>query len=390
VLALLVNHALRQLAIDNLETILLSAGISFPQSSKAEWQAARDGGSLPSFQMLGLDSLGLNELSISLELVSGIELTTSEIFAMDSLEDLVSVLIEKNQSAEATSDDPAPNPQMSLRNRLDSFLHSFFRELAGALTAEEIGKVSLLPLARLKGFSQISTVADNLRDFGTGKVLWSRRHLKSDALIYTAKQKLPGSIPIVFFGGVFRRPGMPASYFLKGVEGFTDTVILLRTKTGDGFRSGIRGLGSDLPKSLYSLASLLRKTLILDGSYVPPLIIGMSAGGIPALIFSSYTSAQGVLLVGPQSTNDSRWSQSIDLLNALKSRKGEESCHVRICYGENSQDSLKIPSWTSDIANCSVFQIPNSPHAALFPLFSRGELGEVLRSTAEAGRLGPR
>lgn len=382
------DQALRQLAIDNLETILLSAGISFPQSSKSEWQAARDGGSLPSFQMLGLDSLGLNELSISLELVSGIELTTSEIFAMDSLEDLVSILIEKNQSADVTSYESGPNARMSMRNRLDSFLHSFFRELAGRLTAEEIRKVSLLPLGKLKGFSQISTVADNLREFGTGKVLWNRRHLKSDALIYTAKQKLPGSIPIVFFGGVFRRPGMPASYFLKGVERFTDTVVLLQTRPGDGFRGGIRGLGPDLPKSFYSLGSLLRRTLVLDGSYVPPLIMGMSAGGLPALIFSSYVEAQGILLVGPQSTKDPRWHQSPDLQAALKMRKVGGSCHVRICYGENSQDNLKIPSWTSDILNCSIFVIPNAPHAALFPIFSRGELEEVLRSTAEAGRLG--
>ena len=381
-----INQSLRALAIDKLETVLLSDGISFPRSNNGEWLAARKGAALPSFERLELDSLGLNELSISLELLTGIELTTSEIFEMGSLEDLVSVLTERNLGSDASLSSSQPTRGMGLRNTLNEYSHSLFRELAGSHTAESLKKISLLPLGGLRGFSQISEVVDKLEGEGLGEVSWRRRHLASDALLYKAKQRLSGSYPLVVFGGGFRRPGMPMSFFLKGIERLTDTVVFLRTQTGDGFRSGIRGLGPDLKQSFHRLRSLTYKILSPEGSFVPPLILGNSAGGLPALIFSAYVPNQGVVLVGPNSTDDPRWSQSPDLHEVLEMRKIEKSSLVTIWYGENSKDYLKIPSWTSEIANCSIVSIPQADHAAVHALYLRAELDEMLRASIKSSR----
>lgn len=377
------KHTLRIRALDELRTVLLSAGISFPTASPDRWEAAYDGFPLPSLEELALDSLGMNELSISLELVSGIELTTADLFLLKSLEDFLVLIMQKFEKVQDDKVKSAKTYPNGFVKRVLSSLRFTFLDIASTWTHRELLRINLFPLRLVPFAGEILKIGKQISSWGKSSVSWSRKKIATDAVLYRAAPSLAGSIPIVVFTGALRRPGMPAVYFLRGIENLTDTVVLVQSKMNDAFRSGIRGFGSDMPESFRKLAGRLHDLLLKGGQLQRPLLLGTSGGGLPALIFSTYLDSRGILLIGPNSTRDPRWASSQSLAMALETRRLGKSAKVTIAYGEDSNDGTRVADWQQDIAGCSIRSITKAGHGALYPIYTRGGLEEFLRQSIE-------
>jgi pimeloyl-ACP methyl ester carboxylesterase len=177
---------------------------------------------------------------------------------------------------------------------------------------------------------------------------------------------------------------MPMALFLTAVTGISDSVILVRTKKNDAFRSGIAGVGKGMEHSFSALADTVRRRLDLSDADDAPLVIGTSGGGLPALIFSDYLSCKRVVMVGPNSTDDRRWEGSTPLAAVLdRHQTAQNQAHVVVCYGAESRDASKVGAWRRDLPAAQLLAVPGAGHNALFTLCRRNELAEQLRTWTE-------
>jgi hypothetical protein len=172
---------------------------------------------------------------------------------------------------------------------------------------------------------------------------------------------------------------MPMAYFLASIEGLSNFVIFIRPPMGGGYRNGILGLGSSLETAYPSLFAIVSSRLRKNPSSQLPIVMGMSAGGLPALMFSDFVKTRRVLLFGPNATDDPRWSSSQQLRDTLDRRaNGTPSDNVSIFFGDNGKDPVKVPSWTRDIPGATITSFPGLTHIVLFDLFENHCLREHL------------
>jgi hypothetical protein len=387
-----------------IKPILLSAGINFPVSSPERWDAfVRGAESLP-LSTFELDSLSLNELSIALEIRGGVSVSPAALAAIHSVEELA----ERFAPPTVTSARPgrATNGvkkiikrlvleklNLGIKDLIGTATPSEFLEFAAASTAHNSGRwtrfrllrVALGYLKKLPGLvgipGSINNVARKIdRLLGDReRIAWSRKRRGQDVLVYRSDRPSSSASCLIVFGSNGRRPMMPMGLLLAALGDFSDTVIFLRTALNDGFRSGISGLGTDLETAFANLGTLIDTTVPEERRVaLRPVVLGISGGGIPALVFSEFYPVCRVVMVGPNSTRDVRWSANHNLQRVLQSRRLAASdgteVPVTVVYGEMGNDAHKVPDWKSDIAAATVIGIPGAMHNALLPLAEDGTL----------------
>jgi hypothetical protein len=389
--------------------ILLSAGINFPVSSPERWDAFVRGTEPLPFSAFELDSLSLNELSIALEIRCGVKLSPAALAAMHSVEELAE-LIAPPTGASARPEQGTNVDKKSVKRLVLDKLYLDIRDLIGTATPSEFLDLSAAGAARnssrwtqfglLRVALGILTKWPNLvrqatpiekiarlihRTLGDGeRIAWSRKHRAKDVLIYRSDKPSTLASCLIVFGGNERRPMMPMGLFLAALGDLTDTVIFLRTEINEGFRSGISGLGIDLETAFANLGTVIDTTVPEERrAALPPVVLGTSGGGIPALVFSGFYPVRSVVIVGPNSTRDVRWSANPQLERVLESRRRVASdgneVPVTVVYGELGNDAHKVSDWKSDIAGAALIEIPGAEHNALLPLVEEGTLLSNLR-----------
>ncbi len=384
--------------------VLLSAGINFPVSSPERWDAFVRGAEPLLFSAFELDSLSLNELSIALEIRCGVKLSPAALAAMRSVEELAE-LIAPPTGASAQPEQGSNVDKKSIRRLVLYKLYLDIKDLIGSATPSEFLELSAAGAARNSGrwtqfgllrvalsvlkkwpnlvrqatpIEKIARMID--RTLGDSeRIAWSRKHRAKDVLVYRRDKPSTLASCLIVFGGNARRPMMPMGLFLAALGDLTDTVIFLRTEVNDGFRSGISGLGTDLETAFANLATVIDTTVPEELRVaLPPVVLGTSGGGIAALVFSGFYPARSVVIVGPNSTRDVRWSANPQLERVLESRRRAASegggVKVTVVYGEMGNDAHKVPDWKSDIAGAVVIEIPGAKHNALLPLAEEGTL----------------
>ena len=392
-----------------MKPILLSAGINFPVSNPERWGAFVRGAEALPLSTFELDSLSLNELSIALEIRCGVNVSPAALAAIRSVEELA------ERIAPPTTASTRPEHQKNwwrksadrlvwdklyfvIQDAIGTATPSEFLELTAAGAARDSGRWTQFGLRRLAlrylkkwpnlvrqptPIEKIGRMVD--RSLGNSdRIAWSRKHRGKDVLVYTSARSATSASSLIVFGGNARRPMMPMGLFLAALGDFTDTVFFLRTKRNDGFRSGISGLGNSLDSAFANLGMLINTTVSEERrEALPPVVLGISGGGIAALIFSEFFPARSVVIVGPNSTRDARWSANHQLERVLQSRRRAASVGgavpVTVVYGELGSDAHKVPDWKSDIAGAEVTQVPGAKHNALLPLADDGTLLSHLR-----------
>lgn len=379
-----------------LEEVLLTAGVTYPLASPERWAEFLRGEFDLDLDDLELDSLSLNELSVSLELRAGLRLTPAELAEFTTLSDisdrldlppLRGVAMQHDESPETPAESAAPGrAALTFRGHrtVGEFAREVIRDIIASSTPRRLVAVARSPLGGLPRFNDARKFAAMLPTVGGAHAGWSRRSLAADVLLFRSDERVPGATPIVIFGGNARRPMMPMALFLTAVAGISDTVVLVRTRKNDAFRSGITGVGKGMERSFTTLAGILKRRLDLTHPDRTPLIIGTSGGGLPALIFSEDLECRRVVMVGPNATDDPRWEGSPALVRVLDRQQNSATRpHVVVCYETEGRDVSKVSAWRRDLPAAQLLAVPGAGHNALFALYKRNELADQLRSWTE-------
>ena len=300
---------------------------------------------------------------------------------MKTLEEIIERL-EWNPRKRPGKSGATPNalPLTRLGQRLRQQFWGFLRDVPGSGTPRCLSQINRITMVHgVKFLDEIPRIMDSISGFGTNVNMWSRRKLSRDVLLYKKTAHSKEGPPLIVFGGGARRPMMPMAIFLASIEGLSNFVIFVRPRMGGGYRDGIQGLGPRLESAYPSLFSIVSSQLRKKSSSELPIVMGMSAGGLPALMFSGFIEARRVLLFGPNATDDPRWSSSHQLRETLDRRERGESAHdVTICFGADCEDAAKVPSWTRDIPGATIIPFPGLNHNVLYGLFERHSLRKHL------------
>jgi acyl carrier protein len=364
-----------------LEVILLASGITFPHTHAEEWANFISGKSELSLPELNLDSLSLNELAVNIEIRARVAISPQELSEMKTLDDIIERLESNTRKSPAKSGaTPDAWPLTRVGQRLRQKFWGFIRDIPGTGTPKQVSQINRITMVHgVKFLDEIPRIMDSISELGAAVNLWSRRKLSRDVLLYTkagASKELP---PLIIFGGAMRRPMMPMAIFLASIEGLSNFVIFVRPRVGGGYRNGILGLGPSLESAFPSLFAIVFSQLRKKSSSELPILMGMSAGGLPALMFSDFIEARRVLLFGPNATDDPRWSGSQQLRDTLSRRaSGVDSHNVSIFFGTDGKDPVKVPAWTRDIPGATITSFPGLTHNVLYDLFKNHSLREHL------------
>lgn len=322
-----------------------------------------------------------------LELRFDIRLSTAQIFEYESLGQLITLFVEDELGGM-----PLEPGRSSSRKRISwrSLVVGLYRLLpssdwlsdrAGSATAQEIEAMDRSWVFRHLPFSQeVGITSKRLQNSFISKHAWTKEHIAEDALIFKCQETLEASPLVILFGGNRRRPMMPISLFLGSLSGIADTVILLRSETNEGFRTGIKGLGADLDSAFNNLAKTTQELLQKRSESGQVLIVGTSGGGLPAFIFASLLQPSRVVMVGPNSSRDPRWGNNASLKAALDLNNRGSMGPVTICWGlQSQQDTKAIQELQQDILDPQLFPVEGAGHNPLWLFLERGELNQRIR-----------
>jgi hypothetical protein len=190
---------------------------------------------------------------------------------------------------------------------------------------------------------------------------------------------------LICFSGNAHRVMMPWPVFLQHIDVKRADVVYLRTVKNRGYRSGIRGLADDLAESIDAL-----ERLVECRTYRKVSVMGTSGGGLPAILAALRLGADAVLAAGPNSPADERWTELSDGRGGAELFRRFAGAQVRLpdihlvygAFAKKDKESARA------IASCvpvkSVTKVPETGHAALFPLVERGKFRKLLRRTVLA------
>jgi hypothetical protein len=397
----------------DLGLVFLGAGINYPVSNADRWNAFVCGAESLAFSDLELDSLSFNELSVALEVRAGVDIPPGNLAVLDFVDELFDLIaLSKAQGQEKITAKVSRisefkgrilrSVRFAIEDALATATPQEFLELSGAKERHFHSRRSRYSLLRIglglvRRMPRFSSHHDQIQrhhqifersGLTDQSSEWSREKKATDVLLYRKRGNANMSC-LVVFGGNARRPMMPVSLFLSALGDFADTVYLVRTQRNHGFRSGISGLGEEIKTAFPNLVSMISDTLASSrGQPVkPPVVLGTSGGGLPALIFSTLLPVHRVVLVGPNSTRDPRWSHNNDLKGALESRRllanEGRAVPLTIVFGADGQDPRKVPDWRCDIPAADLVEVPGAGHNALLPLVEDGSFRTFLNSWAK-------
>ena len=209
-----------------------------------------------------------------------------------------------------------------------------------------------------------------------------RRRLDKGLSLFECRSDRSQKTLLIGFSGDAERLMMPTTVFLQHLDARTTDFVLLRTVKRLGYRSGVRGVASDLEASAAALESLLDSR-----AYGRVATIGTSTGGLPAILVGLRMGVDATLSIGPNNPNDVRWTQftkdrGITELFRYFAGANTRLPDVHLVHGaDRPKDVAAVQAITSRIQVRSIRSVPDASHNALYPLVERGQLRDLLRST---------
>ncbi len=210
------------------------------------------------------------------------------------------------------------------------------------------------------------------------------RHEMFNTLTLFTDGRNPGpKTLIVCFTGNGSRPMMPVSAFMQALDARSVDLAILRDIPFRSFRQGMSGIGDSFAAILEALPKLLKFE-----NYAQVAVIGISAGGMPALLFGLVHAVKAALVVGIV-PNDPMWhSAERPGLELVKSAYRPANVpKVTLAYGAQSPADIVQSAAVADIVPATLVQVSDPAaavgHNALFPLLEQGRLRAFLAGALE-------
>jgi len=125
---------------------------------------------------------------------------------------------------------------------------------------------------------------------------WRRVNLNDHTILYQSSKGMISKKLIIGFAGNAMRLMGPTNIILGAIDEFDFDLMLIRDPDRNHYQKGVSGLASSVNELALSL-----KDLAVQSGYNRYVILGTSAGGLPAIRTGQIIKAEHVLAVGPDS-----------------------------------------------------------------------------------------
>ena len=197
--------------------------------------------------------------------------------------------------------------------------------------------------------------------------VWSRRAISPGVLHYSRTDAKNDCLAISFTGKR-RRMMVALADYLQALNSSATDVLLVRTSKNKAYRDGIPGFGDSLWGSLERLSSFVRSL-----GYQRIVLVGASAGGVPAIVTGLHLNAGRIIVLGP----GREFPSQLDSLRAGKAPSPTVSANtesrVTVLVGENApqRDHEAAAFWREKIG-AEVQVVPQARHSPMDQLIRAG------------------
>lgn len=178
---------------------------------------------------------------------------------------------------------------------------------------------------------------------------------------------------LVAFTGGSQLMMMPIPVFLQQFDAKSVDILMVRYPKPLGYQQGLTGIGDNIDSTLTQLRNFFPQQ-----SYQRYMTIGVSGGGVPALLMALKHGFEHCLAIGLNAPDDPRWSavlpNSVGELAKSYAQQLSKLPKISLVYGAelstDKQATLKWSHWLS----CKIIAVPTANHVAISPLLDNGKL----------------
>lgn len=174
---------------------------------------------------------------------------------------------------------------------------------------------------------------------------------------------------LLVFCGSGHVPMMPSCSFLQTLDASRIDVVFVKDYKRAGFRAGIEGVGPTMESVWAALPANLGYS-----SYRDVLCMGVSGGGMMAMLTALKLNLARAIAVGPNSPDEERWNfdgrSGRD--RVLAARGGNPSCQIQVLFGSHAPLDRKAGEVLKEIASAELIEVSlpgiEVTHNALFAM----------------------
>ncbi|WP_423067605.1 hypothetical protein [Devosia sp. CN2-171] len=207
-----------------------------------------------------------------------------------------------------------------------------------------------------------------------------RRDLRKSMTFYTDGGQANGKTLVVAFPGANNRLMMPVATLLQALDASKVDIVLIRDPTHSAYLKGLEDFADSRDGLFDALPSYLN-----FAAYARVSSLGVSAGGLPALLLASRLGLTAVLACGADSPLDPRLHEKGGAAAAAALRSAAESnhrSHVAIVFGAQHPEDREAATEIGGILGVEPLEISNAAHDVrhnvLVPLAEEGRLSSFL------------
>lgn len=189
---------------------------------------------------------------------------------------------------------------------------------------------------------------------------------------------------VVCFTGAAQRMMTPLPVFLQHLDAARVDVVLIRYPLAKGYRNGLEGVADSFEGTVTAFENILPAS-----QYARQVAIGVSGGGIPALLTSLRLGFDAALSFSGGHPNDRRWNEALGyngehLIRKFRQQAGK-LLSLFLVYGSGAHADEVAAQALARLLPATLVKIGDENktvgHVSLHPLLMSGKLSHFLAET---------
>jgi hypothetical protein len=202
---------------------------------------------------------------------------------------------------------------------------------------------------------------------------WFRRATMPGIAIYS-RQDLASKRLVVSFPTRSHRMMVALPDYLEAIESVDCDVLLIKKSPKKTYAEGIPGLGDSLRESIEALGPYVSSL-----GYESVVVIGTSAGGVPAILAGLQMRAQKIVALGPGGELPSELEPQFSGLLAPPARASGSTSNITIYLGERApQKDHDAAAFWHETIGADVVGVPRAGHCPMVELIKTRRFPSLL------------
>lgn len=211
-----------------------------------------------------------------------------------------------------------------------------------------------------------------------------RRSQRQHVILYTCPGDSKHKTLVVCFTGLAQRMMIPLAPFLQSFNAESTDILMVRYPKGKGFRNGLEGLSDSFEGTIDAL-----QVMLSSKPYARTVAIGVSGGGLPAVLCSLKLAWDAVISLSGNHPNDERWQEAlgfslVDLIKTYQKRLNKK-IPIFLAYGWDALPDVAAAEALAAILPSTLIKInpKGKPvgHVSMLPILMSGHLSQFLQNT---------